>query len=36
MFKNCAPFSDCTSEINDNQIGEAKDLDVVVTMSKLR
>ena len=28
-FKNCAPFTDCISEIN-NQIGNAKDLDVVM------
>ena len=29
-FKNCAPFTDCISEINNNQIGNAKDLDVVM------
>ena len=29
-FENCAPFTDCISEINNNQIGNAKDLDVVM------
>ena len=35
IFKKSAPFNDCTSEINDTQIGEAKDLDVVMTMYRL-
>ena len=27
-FKNCAPLTDCISEINNTQIDSAKDLDV--------
>ena len=26
IFKNCAPFVECTSEINNNKIDYAKDL----------
>ena len=29
IFKNCAPFTDCISEINNIQIDNAKDPDVV-------
>ena len=29
VFKNCAPFDDCISEISIKQIGNAKDIDVV-------
>ena len=35
MFKNCAPFTDCISEINDNQIDNAKYVDVVTPMYNL-
>ena len=31
-FKNCAPFSDCISEINNTQLNNAKHLDVVEPM----
>ena len=32
VFKNCAPFADCISEINNGQIDNAKDIDVVRPM----
>ena len=30
VFKNCAPFTGCVSEINNTQIDNAKDIDVVM------
>ena len=35
IFKNCAPFTDCISEINNIQIDNAKDLDAVMPMCDL-
>ena len=35
IFKKCTPFTDCISEINNNQIDNAKDLDVVMSMYNL-
>ena len=35
IFKNCAPFTDCISEINNTQIDTAKDIDVVMPMYHL-
>ena len=35
IFKNCAPFTDCKSEINNTQIDHAKNLDVVMPMYNL-
>ena len=35
IFKNCAPFTDCISEINNNQIDNAKDIDAVMPMYNL-
>ena len=35
IFKNCPPFTDCISEINNAQIDRAKDLDVVMPMYNL-
>ena len=35
IFKNCAPFRDFISEINNTQIDQAKDLYVVVSMYNL-
>ena len=35
VFKNCTPFTDCISEINNTQIDNAKDLDVVMPMYNL-
>ena len=30
IFKNCAPFTNCISEVNNTQIDNAKDIDIVV------
>ena len=35
IFKNCTPFTDCKSEINNGEIGNAKDIDIVMTMHNL-
>ena len=35
IFQNCAPFTDCISEINNTQGDNAKDLDVVLLMYNL-
>ena len=35
IFKNCAPFTECISNINNTQIDNAKDLDVVMPMYNL-
>ena len=35
IFKNCAPFTNCLSEINNTQIDNAKDIDVVMLMYNL-
>ena len=35
IFKNCVPFSDCISQINNTQIDNAKNLDVVMPMYNL-
>ena len=35
IFKNCAPFTNCISEINDTQVGNAKDIDIVMPMYNL-
>ena len=32
IFKNCASFTDCISEINNAQIDNAKDKDVVISI----
>ena len=32
IFKTCAPFTDCISNINNTQIDNAKDIDVVIPM----
>ena len=34
-FKNCAPFTNCISEINNTQIGNAKDIDILMPMYNL-
>ena len=36
IFKNCALFTYCISEINNTQIDNAKDLDVVMPMYNLK
>ena len=35
IFKNCAPFTNCISEINNMQIDNAKDIDIVMAMYNL-
>ena len=35
IFKNCAPFTDCISEINNRQVGNAKYIDIVMPMYNL-
>ena len=35
IFKNCAPSINCISEINNTQIGNAKDIDIVMPMYNL-
>ena len=35
IFKNCAPFTNCISEINNTQIVNAKDIDIVMPMYNL-
>ena len=32
IFKNCTPFTDCISEINNTEIDNAIDIDVVISM----
>ena len=35
IFKNCAPFTICISEINNKQVDNAKDIDIVMPMYNL-
>ena len=35
IFKNCAPFTNCISEINNTQIDNAQDIDIVMPMYNL-
>ena len=35
MFKNCARFTDCISEINNTQVDNAKYTDIVMPMYNL-
>ena len=35
VFKNCAPFTNCISKINNTQIDNAKDIDIVMPMYNL-
>ena len=32
IFKNCAPFTNCISKLNNTQIDNAKDVDVIVPL----
>ena len=34
-FKNCAPFLDCVSKINNTQVDNAKDIDIIMLMYNL-
>ena len=35
IFKNCAPFTNCISEINNTQEDHAKDIDIVMSVYNL-
>ena len=35
IFKNCVPFTNCVSEINNTDLENAKDLDIVMPMYNL-
>ena len=35
IFKNCAPFINCKSEINNTEIDNAKDINIVILMHNL-
>ena len=35
IFKNCAPFTDCTSKINNTQVDDGKDIDIVMPIYNL-
>ena len=35
IFKNCVPFTDCLSEINNTQVHNAKDVDAVMSKQNL-
>ena len=35
IFKNCAPFTNCISEVNNTQVDNAKDIDIVMPMYNL-
>ena len=35
VIKNCAPFTNCISEINNTQMDNAKDIDAVIPMYNL-
>ena len=35
VFKNCAPFTDCKSKINNTQIDNAEEIDIVMPMYNL-
>ena len=35
IFKNCAPFTDCISKINNSHVDNAKDIDIVILMYNL-
>ena len=35
IFKNCTPFTNCISEINNTQVDNAKDIDIMMLMYNL-
>ena len=35
IFKNCAPFTDCLSKINNTQVHNAKDVDAITSKYNL-
>ena len=36
IFKNCAPFASCITEVNNTQVNNAKDIDIVMHMYNLK
>ena len=36
IIKNCTPFTNCISEINNIQIDNAKDIDIIMPMQNFR
>ena len=35
IFKNCIPFTNCITEINNTQVDDAQDIDIVMPMYSL-
>ena len=35
IFKNCVPFTDCVTEINNTQVDDAQKIDIVIPMHNL-
>ena len=35
IFKNCTPFTNCISEINNTQGNNAKDIDIIINLYNL-
>ena len=35
IFKGCAPFTDCTTEINETQVDDAQKIDILMLMYNL-
>ena len=35
LFKNCTPFTNCKSDVNNTQIDNAKNIDVVMAINNL-
>ena len=35
ILENCSPFADCISEINNTQVGNVKDIDLIMSMYNL-
>ena len=35
IYKNCAPFTSCITEINNTQVDNAEDIDIVMPMHNL-
>ena len=33
IFKNCAPFTNCISEINNTQVDDSQEIDIVMPMN---
>ena len=35
IFRNCAPFTNCITEINNTQVDDAQDIDIIMPMYNL-